>query len=329
MFKEVTMQAVVGVDIAKDSFDVTLLDEAGCKRRKHGVNSAAGFKQLHDWLQRHTTGEVHVCMESTSVYWEALAEYLHETGYQVSVVNPARIKGYALSQMRRSKTDPLDGDVIADFCRTQQPKLWTPPSPEQQKLRALVRHLEALKKSRTQHHNRLATCRDPEVKASLETVLGVIATEITRVEKRLRVFFDDHPDLKEKKKLLSTIKGIGEKTATHILAEMYDLDQYQSAKAAAADAGITASHYQSGTTVRRRPKMSRMGKAAIRSALYFPAITAIQHNPLVRQLAQRLEAKGKHKRVIQVAAMRKLMHLAYGVLKNKLPFDPAFAASIG
>lgn len=323
------MQAVVGVDIAKDSFDVTLLDEEGGKRRKHGVNSAAGFKQLHVWLQGHTTGEVHVCMESTSVYWEALAEYLHETGYQVSVVNPARIKGYALSQMRRSKTDPLDGDVIADFCRTQQPKLWTPPSPEQQKLRALVRHLEALKKSRTQHQNRLATCRDPEVKASLETVLGVIDTEITQVQKRLRVFFDDHPDLKEKKKLLETIKGIGDKTATHILAEMYDLDQYQSAKAAAADAGITASHYQSGTTVRRRPKMSRMGKAAIRSALYFPAITAIQHNPLVRQLAQRLEAKGKHKRVIQVAAMRKLMHLAYGVLKNKQPFDPAFAASMG
>lgn len=321
------MQAVLGVDIAKDSFDVTLLDEAGRKRRRHGANNPAGFKQLHDWLQRHSRGPVHVCLESTSVYWEGLAEYLHQAGYQVSVVNPVRIKGYSLSQLRRSKTDPLDGDVIADFCRSQQPKLWSPPSPQQQKLRALVRHLEALKKSRTQHHNRLATCRDPEVKASIETILGVIETEMSQVQQRLQDFFDDQPDLKEKKKLLATIKGIGDKTATHILAEMYDLDQYDSAKAAAADVGLTASHYRSGTSVRRRPKMSRMGKAAIRSALYFPAITAIEHNPLVRQLAQRLQARGKHKAVIRVAAMRKLMHLAYGVLKNKQPFDPAFATS--
>lgn len=320
------MPAVLGVDIAKDSFDVTLLDEAGRKRRRSGRNKTAGFKQLYVWLQQHTPGQVHVCLEATSVYWEPLAEYLHDQGYQVSVVNPARIKGYSLSQLRRSKTDPLDGDVIADFCRTQQPKLWQPPSPQQRKLRALVRHLQALKKSRTQQQNRLATCRDPEVKASIETILGVIEAEMSQIQQRLRDFFDDQPDLKANKKLLETIPGIGHKTATHILAEMYDLDQYDSAKAAAADAGLTASHYRSGTTVRRRSKMSRMGKAAIRGALHFPAITAIEHNPLVRQLAQRLQARGKHNGVIRVAAMRKLIHLAYGVLKNNQPFDPAFAA---
>lgn len=319
------MQAVLGVDIAKDSFDVTLLDEAGRKRRRSGRNNTTGFKQLQAWLQLHSQGPVHVCLEATSVYWEPLAEYLHQQGYRVSVVNPARIKGYSLSQLRRSKTDPLDGDVIADFCRTQQPKLWQPPSPQQRKLRALVRHLQALKKSRTQQQNRLATCRDPEVKASIETILGVIETEMSQVQQRLRDFFDDQPDLKANKKLLETIPGIGDKTATHILAEMYDLDQYDSAKAAAADAGLTASHYRSGTTVRRRSKMSRMGKAAIRGALHFPAITAIEHNPLVRQLAQRLQARGKHKGVIRVAAMRKLIHLAYGVLKHNQPFDPAFA----
>ena len=126
--------------------------------------------------------------------------------------------------------------------------------------------------------------------------------------------------------MLQSIKGIGQKTATHLLAEMYDLEQYENAKAAAADAGITASHYSSGATVRRRSKMSRMGKASIRGALYFPALTAIKHNPLVKLLAQRLQAKGKHKKVIQVAAMRKLLHLAYGVLKNQQPFDPAYAS---
>lgn len=318
------MDAVVGVDVAKASFDVTLLDEQGRKRRKHLRNTEAGFQQLQRWIERHTKSEVHVCMESTSIYWEELAEYLHAAGYRVSVVNPRRIKGYAMSQMRRSKTDPLDGDVIADFCRTQQPNAWTPPTPDEKKLRALVRHLQALQKSRTQQTNRLGTCRDEEVRASLETVIAVIDAEIEQIEARLRRFFDDHPDLQEKKQLLESIKGIGDKTATHILAEMYDLARYKNAKAAAADVGLTASHFQSGTSVRKRSKMSRMGKAAIRGAMYWPAISAIQSNPLVRTLTDRLEAKGKHKGAIRVAAMRKLIHIAYGVLKNGKPFDPAY-----
>ena len=316
----------LGVDVSKKRLDVTLLPAGGGKRRKRFSNSTAGIAALHEWLQRQTSGEVHICMESTSVYWEELAETMHEAGYKISVVNPVRIKGYALSQLRRSKTDPLDGDVIADFCCSQQPAVWTPPTAQQKKLRALVRHLEALKKSRTQQQNRLDTCRDEAVQASLAIVLAVIESEIEQVQAQIDELIDQHPDLKEKKELLESIKGFGQKTAIHILAEMYDLPEYENAKAAAADAGVTTSHYRSGSSVRRRPKISRMGKAAVRSALYYPAISAIQHNPIVKRLAQRLAAKGKHKSVIRVAAMRKLMHLAYGVLKNRQPFDPAYAA---
>lgn len=317
--------SVVGIDVSKKTLDVTLLLAKGGKRRKRIANTLEGIATLQAWLQRHTGGAVNVCMESTSVYWEMVAEALHEAGHRVSVVNPVRIKGYAMSQLRRSKTDPLDGDVIADFCRTQEVDAWTPPSPEQKKLRALVRHLEALKKSRTQQTNRLGACQDEEVKTSLETVLATIEAEIEAVKKRLADLIDQHPDLKQKKQLLTSINGIGEQTALRILAEMYDLADYKNAKAAAADAGVTTSHYRSGTSVRRRPKISRMGKASIRSALHFPAITALQHNPVVQRMAQRLAARGKCKAVIRVAAMRKLLHLAYGVLKHQQPFDPAYA----
>ena len=318
------MTVILGIDIAKQTFDATLIDGQGEKRRRHFDNTTRGHDQLHRWVQRYAPGKVHACMESTSIYWEAVAEYLHQAGYLVSVVNPARIKGYAMSQMRRSKTDPLDGDIIADFCRTQKPAVWEPPTAEQKKLRALVRHLKALQKSRTQHSNRLSTCGDEEVRASILILLQTIEAEIERINQRLDRFFDDHPDLKEKRDLLASIKGFGPPTATHILAEMYDLERYENAKAAAADAGVTTSHYSSGTSVHRRPKISRMGKATIRGALYFPAITAIRHNPIVRRLAERLEAKGKHKAVIRVAAMRKLMNLAYGVLKHGQPFDPNY-----
>ena len=114
------MLAVLGVDVSKKTLDVTLLDEKGRKRRKRLANTVTGIQTLQAWLQQYTTGKVPICMESTSVYWEELAESMHEAGYPVSVVNPVRIKGYAMSQLRRSKTDPLDGDVIADFCRNHQ-----------------------------------------------------------------------------------------------------------------------------------------------------------------------------------------------------------------
>ncbi len=319
-----TISAYVGIDVSKKTMDVTLLKATGGKKRKRFANTTAGILSLLKWLQWQTDGSVHICMESTSVYWEELAETLYEEGYIVSVVNPVRIKGYAMSQLRRSKTDPLDGDVIADFCRTQEVAPWMPPSSEQKKLRALVRHLEALKKSRTQQCNRLATCKDEEVKASLEALTNAINAEIEQIEKRIDDLIDQDPDIKEKKELLESIPGIGKKTAIHILAEMFDIESYENAKAVAADAGVTASHYESGTSVRRRPKISRMGKAAIRSALFYPAMTALRHNPAVQKLARRLEARGKKKSVIRVAAMRKLMHLAYGVIKNRKPFDPAY-----
>ena len=315
----------VGIDVSQKRLDVTILKEGGGQQRKKCANTLEGIKRLVGWLGQKSGGSAHICMEATSVYWEDVAELLHEAGYKVSVVNPVRIKGHGMSQLRRSKNDPIDGDVIAHFCQTQAPEGWTPPTAEQKKLRALVRHWEALKKSRTQQKNRLSTCREEAVRLSIEKVLATLASEMTDVWQQILDLIDQHPDLHNKKELLESIDGFGEKTAVHLLAEMYDLADYHNAKAVAADAGVTTSHHTSGDSVRRRPKMSRMGKTAVRTALYYPAITAIRYNAKVKELAERLTAKGKHKSVIRVAAMRKLLHIAYGVLKSGQPFDPAFA----
>lgn len=148
--------------------------------------------------------------------------------------------------------------------------------------------------------------------------------EMALLEKQIQEHIDQHEQLSEAHQLLITIKGFGKKTAALILAEMYDLAEYESARAAAADAGLTPAHHQSGRTVRRKPKLSKMGKTSIRGALYWPAVTAIRYNPKIKALAERLRKKGKEKKVIIVAAMRKLVHLAYGVLKNKTPFDPNY-----
>jgi transposase len=315
----------LGIDVSKETLDTTLKNRH-FQKKEQIANQAQGFKKLHRQLsQKYEVETIHVCLEATNIYWEEAAEFFHDHGYRVSVVNPARISGFAQSQLRRNKTDPLDSEVIADFCAAVEPELWTPPTPEQRHLRALVRHRLALQKTLTQQQNRLATCREAAVQASLENLRAFLEAEIEQIEHQIETFIQHQPDLKASYDLLTSIPGLGPKTAVVLLAEMYDLANYKKAPAAAADAGLTPRHHTSGQTIRRKPKLSKMGKSAVRGALFWPAITAMRHNPLVRALKERLEARGKHWKVIVGAAMRKLLHLAYGVLKNQTPFDPNYS----
>lgn len=317
----------VGIDLSKTYFDATVLtngDEAGHAQFE---NKAAGFRALQRWLEEQDVTEAHISMEATNIYWEELAEFLYAQGYTVSVVNPARIKGFAMSELQRNKTDKLDSKVIASFCQALKPRAWRPPSAAQRKLRSLVRHREALVKTRTQQKNRLANCRDEDVRSSLTMLITTLDAEIERIAAQIAASIDQDSELREQKRLLSSIKGFGDTTVHILLAELYDLADYESAHAAAADAGLTPAHYISGDTVRRKPRMSKVGKAAVRGALYWPAISAIRSNPLVQALAQRLEDQKKPNKVIIGAAMRKLVHLAYGVLKNRTPFDPNYLSS--
>lgn len=315
--------ATLGIDIAKDKFDATLIDDNGESHYRQFNNNQKGFKKLQNWLNRRPTCQVHACMEATNVYWEDLAQFLQES--KVSVVNPARIKGFAISQLRRNKNDKLDSLVIAQFCAAINPKEWIPPTAEQRQLRALMRHSQALKKTLTAQKNRLATCRDERVRQSLLRIIEQLEAEIEGLQQEIQQHIDTHPALAEQKELLITIKGIGEHTAALLMAEMYDLAEYDSARAAAADAGLTPSHHTSGSSVRRKVKVSKIGKRSVRGGLYWPAISAIRFNPIIKRFAQRLAKKGKAKMVIITAVMRKLLHIAYGVLKNNTPFDPNYA----
>jgi len=316
---------VLGIDVSQKELVVRFQNESQEFREGKFINQSKGFKKLKKWLKPVNLADIRVCMEATNVYWEEIAEYLHQEGLQVSVVNPMRIKGFAQSQLKRNKTDKVDAQVIAQFCQVNPDlALWTPPNPQQKKLRALVRHREALVKSRTQQSNRLKTVRQAEVALSLKAVIAVLDEQIEQASDQIKELIDQDPDLKQDCDLLRSIKGIGQKTAELILAEMYDLAHYKNARAAAADAGLTPAHHESGSSVRRRPRLSKIGKTAVRGSLFFPALSAIRHNPIVRDLADRLEKRGKHRMVVIGAAMRKLLHLAFGVLKNRTPFDPDF-----
>jgi transposase len=318
------VDAVLGVDIAKAKFVVTLQLPEGTRRRKSCPNSPAGFGELAAWLARQHIARVHACLEATGTYGEALATWLVDAGHVVSVVNPAIIHAYARTQLTRSKTDRIDADLIAEFTATQHPPAWAPPAPEIRQLQALVRRLDALHGMRTQEANRLAAgVAVAEVRASIEAVLASLEAQIAHVQHLIRAHFDQHPGLRAQRDLLTTIPGIGDATAAVLIAELFD-KPYTSARQAAAFAGLVPRLRESGT-LRGRSRLSKVGPGRLRKALYFPAVAALRWNPTIRAVRDRLHAAGKPTMVIIGAAMRKLIHLAYGVLKSARAYDPTCA----
>lgn len=318
------MEAVLGIDIAKAKFDVALLTADGKLRRKSCVNTPTGFAELTRWLERHGAPVVHAALEATGTYGDALAHYLADAGHVVSVLNPAVTHAYATSQLARAKTDRLDAELIARYTATHQPPAWTPAPREIRELQALVRRLDALHAMRTQETNRLeAGPLVAAVRTSIETVVATLTAEIETVRQQIRDHLDQHPDLRAQRDLLTSIPGIGEATAAVLIAELFD-KPYRSARQAAAFAGVVPRVCESGT-LRTRGRLVKIGPGRLRKALYFPALTAIRFNPTLRALHTRLRAAGKPPMVIIGAAMRKLIHLAFGVLKSGRPYDSTYA----
>ena len=315
---------ILGIDIAKAKFDVCLLGEIEPQRHQF-ANTPAGFEQLAAWLKEQGVEQVHACMEATNIYYEALAYTLVEQGQKVSVVNPLQIKAFRESRLRRTKNDRQDAWLIALFCQQQAPPAWRPLTPAQRTLQALVRHWDTLEQDHRQQSNRLDSCRDEAVAASLRRIIALLEAEMKTVEAQIQTHIDQHPDLKNQHDLLLSIPGYGAKTAAKLMGNLPHLAEYASAKEAAADVGLTPLEFQSGQSILGKPRLSKMGKARLRKSLYFPAMVALRYNPIIRALGERLEARGKAKMVIIGAAMRKLIHLAYGVLKNNRPFDPNYA----
>lgn len=317
----------LGIDVSKKTFDVALLCDESKPLHKVFANDAAGHNQLVAWLGQHTSDAVHACLEATGTWANDLAHVLQNAGHTVSVVNPARIYAFSKSRLKRTKTDKADALLIAQFCQMHRPPAWTPLSPQVQQLQGLVRRLEHLEEMCLMEENRLASggiC--DEVQESLEEHVAYLGQQIEKTRRQIREHIDQHPDLKDQAQLLESIPGIGAATAALLLAELGDVSLFDNARQVAAFAGLVPRIRESGTSVRGRSRLSKVGSSRLRKSLYFPAITALRFNPLIKSFGLRLSAQGKSKMLIIGAAMRKLLHLAYGVLKSKRPFDPAFSA---
>ena len=321
------MSAFVGIDVSKATLDIVILID---KKQTHQkiANTRKEIKKLIKKL--HTVENIErVCLEATGRYGDILSEALYLADFAVSVENPLRIKSFAQSLLSRNKTDKYDAFVIALYAQRMQPKLWAPPSPAIKQLKQRTRLRHSLEKTRQEYRNRLKSgLDDPLTLKVIRDFIKHLDRRIEILNKKILNFMKQDTLLDQQRKLLISIPGIADKTASVLLAEIGDIDKFNSPRALACYVGITPQLRQSGSSVRGQTHISKQGNKRLRTALYFPAISAKRWNPICHDFAHTLEQGGLAKKAIIIAVMRKLIHQVYGILKSRQPFDPHFQPKI-
>jgi transposase len=311
---------IIGLDISKKKFDLALTDG---KKWSHRVfaNNLKGFDALFLWLQHKNILCATVVLEATGRYGEDVAQFLYDKGYTLHIVNPAQIKFFAKSNLSRAKTDKKDARLIAEFARIN-PHLrpWNPLPDHHRKLRDLYRGLVSLKDDRARKGVQLESMREKEIRTLTTRHINFIERQIKDLQQRIKKLINQHSELNEKVDLLYTIPGVGEMVAWGILCECPDLRNFQHAKQLSAFAGLNPATYQSGTSVKGRGQISKIGSSALRKLMYMPAMSAMIYNPVIKAFAQKLKDKGKNGKVVVIACARKLLQIIFGVLTKQKAF---------
>jgi transposase len=318
---------VLGNDVSKLTFDACLLRCDGSKATAQFSNNAQGFAKLDTWLQEHEASKVLCALESTGSYGMALLWHLHAKGHLTALLNARRIKDYGRSQGRRVKTDRTDAALIASYLKGSEAlQLWEPPAQALRDLQALVRRRQDLLGALQAERNRLEVSPNAFIKASVKRQIKHLRTELGAMNQAIESHLLAHGPLQKSVRLLRSIDGIGLMVAVTILAEVPAISAFARARDVAAFAGLTPSVQESGTSVRRRGRMSKEGSALLRKMLYMAALQAVKRpNNAFHKTYMAFVARGKAKMCALGAIMHKLIRVAFGVLKHQTPFVENFA----
>lgn len=324
--------AVIGIDVSKQKLDCAWLRDVATGKVKTRVfgNRRQDFPRLLEWLEQQTgepLDQLHVVMEATGIYHETLAYWLHAAGIQVYVLSPAQVRDYSRSLGVRGKTDKKDSVMLARYGATQRPEAWQPEPEEVRKLKALAARLDALDKDIQRERNRREKAEfamATDILRSIDDILLALTRERDRLQQEIDDHLDQYPGLKQDRALLQSIPGVGPAVSLRLLA-MLRSRVFTSARQAAAFAGLVPVSWESGSSVRGRPRLSKAGNPKLRQSLYMAAVVGLRRNPDISALYQRLTGNGKSKMAALGAAMRKLIHIAYGILKTQTEYRPQTA----
>lgn len=315
------MNNIIGIDISKTDFVIAILTDKKPIIKKFS-NNKQGHDQLIKYFKNLKIDQAKICMEATGKYGEGLANHLYQLGYQVSVINPACIKAFADTNLSRNKTDSVDALLIADYASKFDPKLFVPKRPILKEIQEVHRCIEDLKNQLTQVTNRLENINllPYEVSSTWQNMAYTIKTRIQELQNYVVKLISSDEAIKQDYENLQTIPGIASVSAIAIIAEV-PANTLPNARALAAYAGLNPKHRISGSSVRGKTVISKIGSGNLRKILYFPAVVSSSVNKNFFAFKAKMKNKGKHNMVIIVALMRKLIHIIFAILKNKSSFS--------
>lgn len=313
------MSKVIGIDISKATFDVSW-KENGKSKPAVFSNNKEGFGRFFKVLK---AGD-HCVMEASGPYYIALALYLHKQGVLVSVVNPLSVRRFCQMHLVRTKTDKKDATMIALYGEMVEPEIWKPEAQHIMEMRDILTTLEGYEKQITILHNQLEAEKHLPVmskmaKQSKENMLRTMEKEVQKLSDELQNMAKKHcADTLEK---LQTIPGIGPKTSIMLIVLTNNFQHFDDARKLSAYVGLCPRIYQSGSSVKGKGHICKMGNSRARKLLYICTWTAQKTNAQCRELKERLEQKGKPMRVIKVAMANKLLRMAFAVARKNTAYN--------
>lgn len=324
-----SIKTKAGVDVSAKTL-TGVRRRGGNEEEREFSNDAAGHRELVRWVGK--TGKV--CVEATGVYHLQLALTLRAAGVEVMVLNPRVAKDFARALANRSKTDKVDAWTLLEYVERMEFVAWAAPSEAVLELRELGRRLNELVQTAVDEKNRLHA---KTVSGLSKTVVADVKAHLAQIEKRIKQIeraavevIQGDADLYEQFEILSRIRGVGTRSAIHLLTELAVLDPTMGVKQLVAYAGLDPRRYESGTSVEKPARISKVGNARVRAILYMIALSAVRHDRGARLFYARLVARGKKKMQALVAVMRKLLHGIWIVLQRRVAFESSvlFAASL-
>lgn len=313
-------KVTVGIDISKNSFDVALLSttKEGYRHLKFS-NNAEGFKKFAEQLMPNSN----CVMEASGVYYLQLAIYLHQQGMIVSVVNPLTIKRFSQMRLMRTKTDKKDSAIIAEYGKVEKPIQWKPRAEHMLQMQ----QLQALQDSFIGQSIRLKNQQEAFTESGIKNKIGakILAKEIKHVTEQIELVEEEltkitlafHQDLFER---LKTIKGIGKRAAMTLILITDGFERFENSKQLCAYVGLSPRIFESGTSVKGKVKICKMGMARMRKLLYLCAMRARTCNKACKEMFERLTERGKNGKLALIAIANKLLRQAFVIGKSQMSY---------
>ncbi len=320
------MSNIIGIDVSKANLDCAYLRDPDQKKAKRlsCKNEVSSFASLVSWAETKSDLSVKsltFVIEPTHVYHEPLVQFLHNSGATVYLVNPGRVRKFAEGIGILSKNDLVDADLLA----ARNLIAYAPAAQEVNDLRSLLNRLDVLERNLRSELNRQEKVGKTMIfhrleQQSIARAVKWLKAEVITFKRAIRECIKSTPSLQQPFNLLCTIPGVGAKTVW-IMIVILASRPFMSAPEVASFLGLNPIEKRSGNSQYRRPRMSKSGSGHYRQKLYFPAMVATRKNPDIKALYERLLAADKTKMCALGAAMRKLVHICYGVMKNQTPYQ--------